>query len=237
MSDREKRIQEIAYQLWVKEGRPDGRSDSHYFEAVELYKAEIARPGSAKAKPAAEPVAGKPAAEPVAEKPAAEPVAEKPAAEPVAEKPARSGAMKTAESTAAKTTTAEPTAQKPASASKPKPAEPAAKPAPPGPHKPSGARPASRKQEKAAGEVATTCDGAASLLDRISQAFAGDLPGRPDRRHKRRRQGPLPYAQPQDREPRRQPLRRQRDRAAGRRREPGQKLRPRRGLVRAARGG
>src|SRR5271166_5041961 len=85
------------------------------------------------------------------------------------------------------------------------------------------------KQEEAAREVAMLCDGAASLLDRISQAFAGDLPGRPDARHKRRRKGPLPYAQPQDREPRRQPLRRQRDRAAGRRREPGQRLRPRRG--------
>ena len=37
------------------------------------------------------------------------------------------------------------------------------------------------EQEKAAREVAMLCDGAASLLDRISQAFAGDLPGRPDR--------------------------------------------------------
>src|SRR5208282_3407566 len=44
-----------------------------------------------------------------------------------------------------------------------------------------------------------------------------------------RRKGPLPYAQSEDWKPRRQPLRRQHDRAAGRRPEPGQRLRPRRG--------
>ena len=141
MTDRDKRIQEIAYQLWVKEDRPDGRSDSHYFEAVELYEVEIAQGKNAEAEPPAAPVAEKPAprAEPVAEKPAAraEPVAEKPAprAEPVAEKPTRPGGTKTAEptaGTAGKKTTAEPIPQKPASASKPKPAEPAGKPAPSG---------------------------------------------------------------------------------------------------------
>ena len=130
MTDRDKRIQEIAYQLWVKEDRPDGRSDSHYFEAVELYEVEIAQGKNAEAEPPAAPVAEKPA-------PRAEPVAEKPAprAEPGTEKPTRPGGKKTAEptaGTAGKKTTAEPIPQKPASASKPKPAEPAGKPAPSG---------------------------------------------------------------------------------------------------------
>ncbi len=119
MTDRDKCIQEIAYQLWVKEGRPDGRSDSHYFEAVELYEVEIAQGKNAEAEPPAAPVAEKLA----------------PRTEPVAEKPARPGGKKTAEptaGTAGKNTTAEPIPQKPASASKPKPAEPAGKPAPSG---------------------------------------------------------------------------------------------------------
>ncbi len=101
MTDREKRIQEIAHHLWVQEGRPEGRSHSHWQEAVALYEAEIGQSKSAEAKPPAE---------------------------PAAEKPARSGAKKTAEATAAKATS-EPNAQKPASAGKPKPAEPAGKPA------------------------------------------------------------------------------------------------------------
>ena len=102
MTDREKRIREIAHHLWVQEGRPEGRSDSHWQEAVALYEAEGAQSKDARAKPPAE---------------------------PAAEKPARSGAKKTAEATAGKKTTAEPNAQKPASAGKPKPAEPAGKPA------------------------------------------------------------------------------------------------------------
>ncbi len=102
MTDREKRIREIAHHLWVQEGRPEGRSDSHWQEAVALYEAESAQSKDANAKPPAE---------------------------PAAEKPARSGAEKTAEATAGNKTTAEPNAQKPASAGKPKPAEPAGKPA------------------------------------------------------------------------------------------------------------
>ena len=92
MTDREKRIREIAHHLWVQEGRPEGRSDSHWQEAVALYEAEGAQSKDARAKPPAE---------------------------PAAEKPARSDAKKTAEATAGKKTTAEPNAQKPASAGKP----------------------------------------------------------------------------------------------------------------------
>ncbi len=77
MTHRQKRIQEIAYQLWVQEGHPEGRSDSHWLEAVALYEAEIAEPKRGKAGQPAEPVAetkAKPRkpqpAEPAAEKPA-----------------------------------------------------------------------------------------------------------------------------------------------------------------------
>ena len=41
MTDREERIREIAYPLWALEGRPEGRSDSHWFEAVSLYESEM----------------------------------------------------------------------------------------------------------------------------------------------------------------------------------------------------
>ena len=121
MTDREKRIQEIAHHLWVQEGRPEGRSHSHWQEAVALYEAEIGQSKSAEAKPPAE---------------------------PVGERPARSGGKKTAEPTVGKTTTAEPKAQKPASATKPKPAEPAGKPARPGEEKPSGEKPGNSSKKK-----------------------------------------------------------------------------------------
>jgi DUF2934 family protein len=87
MTNREKRIQEIAYHLWVQEGRPEGRSDSHYFEAVTVYETEIAgREGVEAEEPVAETKAkpGKPQpAKPAAEKPApsAKPKTAKAAAE------------------------------------------------------------------------------------------------------------------------------------------------------------
>ena len=42
MVEREVRVQEIAYQLWVQEGRPEGRHDSHWYEAEAVYDAEVA---------------------------------------------------------------------------------------------------------------------------------------------------------------------------------------------------
>ena len=50
MTDRETRVQEIAYQLWVKEGRPEGRHDAHWYEAEAVYDAEVAG-GEGKANP------------------------------------------------------------------------------------------------------------------------------------------------------------------------------------------
>jgi hypothetical protein len=39
-SDREQRIHEKAYQLWVEEGRPEGRADMHWDMATELVAIE-----------------------------------------------------------------------------------------------------------------------------------------------------------------------------------------------------
>lgn len=50
MTDRETRVQEIAYQLWVQEGRPEGRHDAHWYEAEAVYDAEAAG-GEGKANP------------------------------------------------------------------------------------------------------------------------------------------------------------------------------------------
>jgi len=49
--DRETEIRQIAYQLWEKEGRPQGRDLEHYFKAEAIYKqrhgavASRSRPG------------------------------------------------------------------------------------------------------------------------------------------------------------------------------------------------
>ncbi len=86
MTDREKRIREIAHHLWVQEGRPEGRSESHWQEAVALYEAESAQSKDANAKPPAEPNAQKPAS-------ASKPMPAEPAGKP-AEKPASSSKKK-----------------------------------------------------------------------------------------------------------------------------------------------
>ena len=57
MSDRDERIREIAYQLWLLEGRPEGRPDSHWFEAVALYEAEVTERDSAERESAWDPAA------------------------------------------------------------------------------------------------------------------------------------------------------------------------------------
>ena len=52
MVDREKRIDEIAYHLWVRDGRPHGQSDRHWHEAVALFEAEVARGSAGHERPA-----------------------------------------------------------------------------------------------------------------------------------------------------------------------------------------
>ena len=57
----EDRVRAIAFSLWVDEGMPDGRADSHWFKALDL--ANSAAPESAAAEePAAQPKRKTPAA-------------------------------------------------------------------------------------------------------------------------------------------------------------------------------
>lgn len=44
---KERRVQEIAYLLWEKEGAPHGAADRHWIEAEALYEVEIAEGDSA----------------------------------------------------------------------------------------------------------------------------------------------------------------------------------------------
>jgi hypothetical protein len=40
MTDRDKRIREIAYFLWLEDGRPDGEADRHWLAAERLVESE-----------------------------------------------------------------------------------------------------------------------------------------------------------------------------------------------------
>ncbi len=69
-SDREARIRDRAYEIWVREGRPQGRQDEHWRQA----EAEIAAEMDAASGPKA--AGGKPGSEPAAaeeERPASGP--------------------------------------------------------------------------------------------------------------------------------------------------------------------
>lgn len=71
----EDQVRAIAHAIWIEEGMPDGRSEAHWFIAVERVAAGAAKP--AKTPRAAKSVTAKPAAaKPAIEKPAA---AKKPA--------------------------------------------------------------------------------------------------------------------------------------------------------------
>jgi hypothetical protein len=40
----EDRVRDIAFTLWLEEGRPDGRAEAHWFKALELVNAEGVAP-------------------------------------------------------------------------------------------------------------------------------------------------------------------------------------------------
>jgi hypothetical protein len=40
----EDRVRDIAFSLWLEEGRPDGRAEAHWFKALELVNAEGGAP-------------------------------------------------------------------------------------------------------------------------------------------------------------------------------------------------
>ena len=80
MSKEDKRIRELAHQIWESEGKPDGAHDRHWEMARKLAEAEALTPS--KPKPAAKPkTAPKAAAKP-------KPAAKKPAAPKKPEPPA-----------------------------------------------------------------------------------------------------------------------------------------------------
>ena len=59
----EDRVRAIAHSLWIEEGMPEGRAESHWFKALELVNAEAAEPAVAAAvKAPAKPKAKAPAA-------------------------------------------------------------------------------------------------------------------------------------------------------------------------------
>lgn len=69
----EEKIREIAHQLWVEAGKPEGQAEDHWFKAIELASAKAAKKAAAKpaAVKAAKPTVAKP------EKAAAKPAAKK----------------------------------------------------------------------------------------------------------------------------------------------------------------
>ena len=65
----EDKIRQIAHQLWVESGQPEGQAEDHWFKAIELASAKAAKKAAAKPAVTAKPVAAaKPA---VTTKPAA----------------------------------------------------------------------------------------------------------------------------------------------------------------------
>ncbi|NWB40827.1 DUF2934 domain-containing protein [Pseudomonas sp. E6002] len=87
MSTEDKRIRELAHQIWESEGKPHGEDARHWEMARKLAEAESLTPSkapkaAAKAKPKAKPAAAapKPAAKPSAVPAAKKPAAKKPKA-------------------------------------------------------------------------------------------------------------------------------------------------------------
>ena len=136
MTNRERRIREIAYHLWEQEGRPEGESHSHrlwlaaeaQFEAENTEREDAGNAPAAEAfvEPPAEP-AVKVAAEPVVK--AAEPAVK--AAEPVvkAAEPVVKAAEPVVKAAEPAVKAAEPAVERPAHPTRRKTVEPAEKPA------------------------------------------------------------------------------------------------------------
>lgn len=112
MSDREEKIRERAYRLWVEEGQPEGRHDQHWEEARRQIDAEEkganAKAASGEAKPktrraaAAAPAAAKSSAK-TAAKPAAAKTTTVAKAAPAKPSPAKPAAKETPSATPDKT--------------------------------------------------------------------------------------------------------------------------------------
>ena len=85
----EEKIRQIAHQLWVEAGQPEGQAEDHWFKAIELASSKAAKKAAAPkaaTKPAAKAVAAKPAAKAAAPKAAAKSAAKVAVAKPAAKK-------------------------------------------------------------------------------------------------------------------------------------------------------
>jgi hypothetical protein len=60
-SDTETRIRDLAYALWIGEGRPEGQAEAHWFKALALVNAEAGEAPPAELENPAMPTADKPA--------------------------------------------------------------------------------------------------------------------------------------------------------------------------------
>ena len=67
----EEKIREIAHQLWVEAGKPEGQAEHHWFKAIELASAKAAKKAAAKPAAAKTAAVKAPAAAKVGAKPAA----------------------------------------------------------------------------------------------------------------------------------------------------------------------
>ncbi|KTC31516.1 hypothetical protein AO260_13025 [Pseudomonas sp. ABAC21] len=85
MSNEDKRIRELAHQIWESEGKPHGDDARHWEMARKLAEAEALTPS--KSKPADKPKAGPKAAPKAAPKPKPAPAAAGKPAAPAAKKP------------------------------------------------------------------------------------------------------------------------------------------------------
>jgi hypothetical protein len=61
----EEKIRQIAHQLWMESGQPEGQAEDHWFKAIGLASAKAAKKAASKPK-AAKPAAAKSAAAPAA---------------------------------------------------------------------------------------------------------------------------------------------------------------------------
>jgi hypothetical protein len=75
----EEKIREIAHQLWMEAGKPEGQAESHWYKALALASAKAVKKSAAK-KPAAKTAAKPSPAKKPAAKAAAKPATKKPAA-------------------------------------------------------------------------------------------------------------------------------------------------------------
>ena len=88
MPDKEARIRERAYEIWVSEGRPHGRDAEHWQRAEAEIAAEsgaVADPAAAGSKPSAEPPSPPPVAPAAPSSSAAAPLRSRRAAKPAVE--------------------------------------------------------------------------------------------------------------------------------------------------------